>query len=466
MPADTTRLDRRRLPSNGNSVTVRDCCWLPISPGRWSRFLRPRKRRPANLFLGGARGSEQRQFLSVAAGPLGDMTDRAALVRLAALIGIDTGYTDALGQTREASYDTLLALIGAFGLPADPEQAASELEERMRAGPLGLGPAHLVHAEAPHPELTLRLPPRTREVAWTCRLEDGEERIGRAAVGTATEGERFALPLPAGLPPGYHRLAVSVGGTSGELDLIVAPGCCHLPPPLAPHASSWGLTCQLHGLRSARDWGMGDFTDLATIAGAAGSCSAVTLGINPLHARFAAEPLHFSPYSPSSRTRLDYLYIDPAVAPGFAEDEAAQALMTGERFGATKWAARSAELIDYSAVAPLPRGRCWRHCGGDFTGSISATMGPPARCSAAAFADFSRTKRNRCSISRFSRRCTNIVAACGKGSRGATGRRRCAIHARPRSRNLQLPGATGSSSFEFSAMAGGSPARRGGPGRT
>ena len=136
------------------------------------------------------------------------MTDRAALVRLAALIGIDTGYTDALGQTREASDDTLLALIGAFGLPADPEQAASELEERRRAVPLGLGPAHLVHAEAPHPELTLRLPPRTREVAWTCRLEDGEERIGRAAVGTATEGERFALPLPAGLPPGYHRLAV------------------------------------------------------------------------------------------------------------------------------------------------------------------------------------------------------------------------------------------------------------------
>jgi len=41
------------------------------------------------------------------------MTDRAALVRLAGLAGIETRYTDALGQTREASDETLLALIDA-----------------------------------------------------------------------------------------------------------------------------------------------------------------------------------------------------------------------------------------------------------------------------------------------------------------------------------------------------------------
>ena len=284
------------------------------------------------------------------------MTDRAALVRFAALIGIEAGYTDALGQTREASNETLLALIGALGFPSDPAQAASELEERRRAVPLGLGSVHLVHAEAAHPELNLRLPARTRELRWTCRLEDGEERIGKVGVETGTKGGgHFALRLPAGLPPGYHRLSLDAGATTGELDLIVAPPCCYLPPQLAPGARSWGLTCQLYGLRSARDWGMGDFTDLATIAGAAGSRGAAALGINPLHAPFAAEPLHISPYSPSSRTRLDYLYIDPVAVPGFAEDEAAQALMTGESFRATRWAARSAELIDYGAVASSKR---------------------------------------------------------------------------------------------------------------
>jgi 4-alpha-glucanotransferase len=283
------------------------------------------------------------------------MTDRAALVRLAGLAGIETRYTDALGQTREASDETLLALIDAFGLPSNPTQAAAELEERERLVPLGLGPVHLVHAEATQPSLALRLPARTSEIAWTCCLEGGEERVGTVTAETLIAGGHFALPLPAGLPHGYHRLALEAGGVAAQLDLIVAPASCHLPPQLGPGARNWGLTCQLYGLRSAHDWGMGDFTDLATIAGAAGSCGAAVLGINPLHARFAAEPLHFSPYAPSSRTRLDYLYIDPAAMPGFAGDKTAQALLAGEWFGATRWAARSSELLDYGAVAACKR---------------------------------------------------------------------------------------------------------------
>ena len=75
---------------------------------------------------------------------------------------------------------------------------------------------------------------------------------------------------------------------------------------------------------------------------AAGACGAAVLGINPLHALFAAEPLHFSPYSPSSRIWLDYLYIDVTAVPGFAEDAAVQSLMHSQWFGATHWAARSA----------------------------------------------------------------------------------------------------------------------------
>ncbi len=279
------------------------------------------------------------------------MTGRAALVRLAGVVGIETRYTDALGQTREASDETLLALISAFGLPSNPVKAAAELEERDRTPALGLAPAHLVHFEETRPKLALRLPARCRQIAWTCRLEGGEERGGKAAVNTGLLDERFTMPLPAGLPPGYHRLALEAGGVTAQLDLIVAPARCHLPPQLGPGARNWGLTCQLYGLRSARDWGMGDLTDLASISAAAGSCGAAVLGINPLHALFMAEPLHLSPYSPSSRTRLDYLYIDPAAVPGFAEDDGVQALIAGEWFGATRWAARSAGLTDYGAVA-------------------------------------------------------------------------------------------------------------------
>jgi 4-alpha-glucanotransferase len=283
------------------------------------------------------------------------MTDRASLVRLAGLLGIDVRFTDALGRTREVSDETLLALIAALGLPAEPARAAAEIEEREQTAALGLGPVHLVHAEDPNPMLPLRLPVAPCEVAWTCRREDGNEQKGRLTVESDLGKARVALPLPAGLPIGYHRLAVEAGGVASKLDLIVAPARCYLPPQLSERGCAWGLTCQLYGMHSAHDWGIGDFSDLAEIAAAAGSCNAAVLGINPLHALFAAEPLHVSPYSPSSRIWLDVLYIDATAVPGFADDETVRHLLHGQSFGATHWAARPASLIDYAAVGACKR---------------------------------------------------------------------------------------------------------------
>jgi len=69
------------------------------------------------------------------------MRNRAALRQLAGLVGVDVRYTDALGETREVPDDTLLALIGAFGLPSDPVHAQTQLEEQQNEMPLELAPA-------------------------------------------------------------------------------------------------------------------------------------------------------------------------------------------------------------------------------------------------------------------------------------------------------------------------------------
>src|SRR5439155_13808280 len=87
------------------------------------------------------------------------------------------------------------------------------------------------------------------------------------------------------------------------------------------------------------------FRDLARLCQAAGGLGAGAVGINPLHALFAAEPRHFTPYSPSSRAWLNWLYIDVTAVPGFAEHEAApEAALASPRGG---------ELVDYAAVAAL-----------------------------------------------------------------------------------------------------------------
>jgi 4-alpha-glucanotransferase len=275
------------------------------------------------------------------------------LRRIADSIGIAARHVDALGVVHEPDEETLSQLIAAFGLPSDPKQAADALAEESRTAPFGLPPVHILAHEVPDPALRLRMPRPGGEIEWQCRFEDGTERSGRSEIVPVVGGgsDEAAMSLPAPFPLGYHRLTLTAGGTEAQIGLIAAPAACYLHPELQPGMRSWGLTAQLYGLRSSRDWGIGDFTDLARLCQDAAPLGAAAIGVNPLHALFAAEPRHLSPYSPSSRAFLDYLYIDVTAVPGFAEDAAVRALAPTQAVAA----ARAAEFVDYAAVAAVKR---------------------------------------------------------------------------------------------------------------
>jgi 4-alpha-glucanotransferase len=107
----------------------------------------------------------------------------------------------------------------------------------------------------------------------------------------------------------------------------------------------WGITCQLYSLRSARNHGIGDFEDLATLAEQTAAAGADFIGVNPLHALFLADPSRCSPYSPSSRRFLNPLYIAVDRIPeAKAELDAARAEVL-----------RNTHLVDYVEVARLKR---------------------------------------------------------------------------------------------------------------
>ncbi|MFZ3584251.1 4-alpha-glucanotransferase [Loktanella sp. DJP18] len=76
-------------------------------------------------------------------------------------------------------------------------------------------------------------------------------------------------------------------------------------------ARGWGIFCQLYELRSRRNWGIGDFADLARLAELCGAEGADFIGVNPLHALFLSAPDRCSPFSPSNRRFLNPLYIAP-----------------------------------------------------------------------------------------------------------------------------------------------------------
>src|SRR3984893_7448854 len=377
----------------------------------------------------------------------GDSTGRAAVEHVARLVGIEARHRDGLGRPREVSDDTLIALIEASGLPADPARAERALAEEEQEAPLGLSPVHVVPADASRQALALRLPIGCREILWSCLLESGEQGSGR---GSGVEGRRDQMQLPDGLPLGYHLLDLYAGGLTARLSLIVAPERCHLPAELGPGARKWGLSCQLYGLRNGANWGIGDFSDLGRLARAAGSCTAAALGINPLHALFAAEPLHISPYSPSHRSWLNYLYIDVTVVPGFADDETVRALTGGEWFAATQAAARSSAVIDYGAVAACKRPvleLLFRRFRITEFGADAAARGRRGVAAARHAANFNEGGDKRSPILQCSRLLMSVTEPTVAPPGGADGPGRCRIRARPRLPTSPMHIATGSNSL-------------------
>ena len=163
-----------------------------------------------------------------------------------------------------------------------------------------------------------------------------------------------------GIEPGYHDVFGGWHEAGREtLALILdalskdrsEPAHFPSPPEHAPIRAwqgdgkrHWLLAVQLYGLRSQRNWGIGDFTDLVTLIGIAAERGASGVGLNPLHALFPERAERASPYAPNSRLYLNPLYIDVEAIAEFPGLKTARLAKEVE-------ALRAAELVDYPAVA-------------------------------------------------------------------------------------------------------------------
>ena len=106
----------------------------------------------------------------------------------------------------------------------------------------------------------------------------------------------------------------------------------------------WGISLQLYEIRSTRNWGIGDFDDLAAMADLVGSLGADFIGLNPMHAPFLSDPNRCSPYEPSNRQQLNPLYIAVDKVPGFKPSTDLSRRLEELRDG---------ELVDYARVAQV-----------------------------------------------------------------------------------------------------------------
>jgi 4-alpha-glucanotransferase len=293
------------------------------------------------------------------------MTGDRALLRLARLAGVAPSYEDAWHKQRQVAPETLRRILGAMGIAASDDRDVADSLARFHAteGEALLPPVATATAETASSVPVAVGDREDGRLHWSIALETGEHQEGAVRLAAlpvleqASDGagkrRRVALPLDRALPVGYHRLSVVIGSARAETLLIIAPRRGHLGA--LAEARSWGVTAQLYGLRSTRNWGIGDFGDLAALAQGVARQGARALGINPLHALFPATPRMVSPYSPSSRLFVNPLYLDVTAVPDFAESTAAQAWLAAPETENALAAARGSALVDYERVAALKR---------------------------------------------------------------------------------------------------------------
>jgi 4-alpha-glucanotransferase len=233
-------------------------------------------------------------------------------------LGIQTEFLDGQGHRRVTDATALKTILEA--LPPQPMR-------RLLAGPVVVrcgipGTSELAEAA--------KLP-----VEW--KIVAGGKTIARGEASDRT------IVWPDNLPLGIYRAFLTDAASMiEEVPMVVAPQRTFN----GDFDRGWLLAIQLYGVRSMRNWGMGDFTDLENLIELASDLGADGVGLNPLHALFDDRPGDCSPYSPNSRLFLNALYIDVERLPELPPRAVTESGETTPRL-------RQSETVDYVAVAEL-----------------------------------------------------------------------------------------------------------------
>ncbi|GJL57962.1 MAG: 4-alpha-glucanotransferase [Nitrospirales bacterium] len=284
--------------------------------------------------------------------------------------GIEPVYFDGLGVERKVTVPHLQQVLASMGVKASSKKeildslahAASRTWTQVIDSVVVRYPSDapfMLALSLPLEDISLE---KVSVVIQVMDEKGGSRRLslpgarGKVTSEKAIRGVKYVqvhFPLSGKFPLGYFRLSVCVklyaGRTvEGQALLIVAPRKCYLPP--SPKRA-WGISLQLYGLRSRRNWGIGDFRDLEEVMKVAGTRWGVaTIGVNPLHK--PAEGLT-SPYSPSSRLFWSPVYLNLEGVDEWRRSAGLRQRAKSANFQRRLQQFRESPLVDYEAVRKL-----------------------------------------------------------------------------------------------------------------
>ncbi|MGD9637691.1 MAG: 4-alpha-glucanotransferase [Alphaproteobacteria bacterium] len=295
------------------------------------------------------------------------------LYSLAEKAGIITSFEDRkTGEVFETSEATIKAILKAMGFAADSDSevkaSLKKIEEKdwfKISSPVLV--KRIEDEKLSKLELDVVLPKMAgkQNLAYKFRYEDGKEVCGNVAFSDMKKledkeidgfsFEKRSVSLTLDIPQGYHDIEFTLGGGafgSSNTRVIVAPKECFMPEGIKEN-KVWGFPLQLYALRSNRNYGVGDFSDLIDIINLSADLGADVVGLNPLNLLFHTNPKSASPYYSCSRKYLSPIYIDIEKAPYFYECPEAQAIVNSNEYKEKLWQARTSDTVNYSVVYSL-----------------------------------------------------------------------------------------------------------------
>ena len=287
--------------------------------------------------------------------------------KLVEMRGIESNYTDAWGNPATVKEESKGKLLKAMGYTID-DAAALDSQVQEQVNQAWLAPMNPVQVNRTGDELylTVRLPIELVNDIFYLSVETEQGQTIKQKLVPAegelinvnhiddVEFQEYLVKLETELPLGYHQLNLLAEDDDpiADMRLIIAPKSCYHPDTIVDGNKVWGLSVQLYCLRSESNWGVGDFSDLSLLLANAAKQGAQFVGLNPIHALYPANPDACSPYGPSSRRWLNFIYIDVTTIDGYQSD-GVQDIVNDPEFQADLQKAREQEYVDYQTVTRL-----------------------------------------------------------------------------------------------------------------
>ena len=296
------------------------------------------------------------------------------LHQLARLYNVQTAYYDVEHRRRQASVESLMAVLRTIGAPiiSLEDVPAALREQRQKLVQRVMEPVTVVW-DGSQPFIDICLPVGLSDADCTGYLETEDKQLktwrwhaGDLPVSASIniEGEDYIkklIILPESLPWGYHKFGLEIGGSRQETLIISAPVRAYLPADVE-NGRMWGVFIPTYALQTRNTMGSGDYSALGTLAEKVAELGGQTVATLPLMPAFLDEPFEPSPYAPVSRLLWNEFYIDINKVPEISASSEAQDILQSSKVLTDIKELRNLTLVDYRQLMALKRNLLEKGC--------------------------------------------------------------------------------------------------------